>query len=29
MDARLAIDCFVLFAYFAIIITIGLRMGRK
>jgi SSS family solute:Na+ symporter len=29
MDARLAIDSFVLLAYFAIIIFIGLRMGRK
>ncbi len=29
MDARLAIDSLVLLAYFAIIITIGLRMGRK
>ncbi|MFL6584215.1 MAG: sodium:solute symporter [Chthoniobacterales bacterium] len=29
MDARLAIDSIVLVAYFAIIIFIGLRMGRK
>jgi SSS family solute:Na+ symporter len=29
MDARLAIDSFVLLAYFTIIIFIGLRMGRK
>jgi SSS family transporter len=29
MDARLAIDTAVLLAYFAIIIFIGLRMGRK
>src|SRR5881409_3630464 len=29
MDLRLAIDALVLVAYFAIIITIGLRMGRK
>src|SRR5438445_5717566 len=29
MNAKLAIDSLVLFAYFAIIITIGLRMGRK
>src|SRR5438270_4490202 len=29
MDARLGIDCLVLFLYFFIIIAIGLRMGRK
>ena len=29
MDARLVIDCLVLILYFFIIITIGLRMGRK
>jgi SSS family solute:Na+ symporter len=29
VDARLAIDCLVLFLYFFIIIAIGLRMGRK
>src|SRR5918912_203590 len=29
MDARLVIDAFVLLLYFVIIITIGLRMGRK
>ena len=29
MNAKLAIDSLVLFAYFAIIIFIGLRMGRK
>src|SRR5881275_1965091 len=29
MNAKLAIDSLVLFAYFAIIIAIGLRMGRK
>src|SRR2546421_1365776 len=29
MDARLAIDCGVLLFYFAIIIFIGLRMGRR
>src|SRR5215212_10504826 len=29
MDARLIIDGFVLLAYFVVIITIGLRMGRK
>src|SRR3954468_7912414 len=29
MDARLAIDSFVLLSYFTIIIFIGLRMGRK
>ncbi len=29
MDSRLVIDAFVLVAYFAIIIFIGLRMGRK
>src|SRR3954462_10935580 len=29
MDARLIIDAFVLLAYFVVIITIGLRMGRK
>src|SRR5947207_2749980 len=29
MDARLAIDCAVLFLYFLVIITIGLRMGRR
>ncbi|HEY0368586.1 MAG TPA: sodium:solute symporter [Chthoniobacterales bacterium] len=29
MDTRLIIDAFVLLAYFVIIITIGLRMGRK
>src|SRR5881227_3471299 len=29
MDARLGIDCLVLFLYFFIIVAIGLRMGRK
>src|SRR6266446_3212939 len=29
MNAKLAIDCLVLFLYFFIIIAIGLRMGRK
>src|SRR5437764_14940536 len=29
MDARLGLDCLVLFLYFFIIIAIGLRMGRK
>src|SRR5437016_740620 len=29
MDAKLGIDCLVLFLYFFIIIAIGLRMGRK
>jgi SSS family transporter len=29
MDARLAIDICVLLAYFIVIVTIGLRMGRK
>jgi solute:Na+ symporter, SSS family len=29
VDARLGIDCLVLFLYFFIIIAIGLRMGRK
>src|SRR5256884_1377555 len=29
MNAKLAIDCIVLFLYFFIIIAIGLRMGRK
>src|SRR5437868_9752089 len=29
MNAKLAIDALVLFAYFAVIIFIGLRMGRK
>src|SRR5205823_222287 len=29
MNAKLAIDCLVLFLYFVIIIAIGLRMGRK
>src|SRR5437667_11981019 len=29
MDARLGLDCLVLFLYFVIIIAIGLRMGRK
>src|SRR5437762_5762850 len=29
MDARLGIDCLVLFLYFFIIIAIGLHMGRK
>src|SRR5437879_5375755 len=29
MNAKLAIDCLVLFLYFCIIIAIGLRMGRK
>jgi solute:Na+ symporter, SSS family len=29
MDARLAIDCAVLLLYFVVIISIGLRMGRK
>src|SRR5438270_7139534 len=29
MNAKLAIDCLVLFLYFFIIVAIGLRMGRK
>src|SRR4029077_3710628 len=29
MNGKLAIDCLVLFLYFLIIISIGLRMGRK
>src|SRR5438046_10656419 len=29
MDARLGLDCLVLFLHFFIIIAIGLRMGRK
>src|SRR5436853_4640416 len=29
MDAKLGIDCLVLFLYFFIIVAIGLRMGRK
>ena len=29
MNAKLAIDSLVLFAYFSLIIFIGLRMGRK
>ncbi|MBA2744431.1 MAG: hypothetical protein H0U43_09040, partial [Chthoniobacterales bacterium] len=29
MNSRLVIDAFVLLTYFVVIITIGLRMGRK